>query len=339
MSTGWLDIHAHFSPPGTPEQVHAVWKAMCDDCFTMPAPYEWNLDRTLWHMDQTDVAMQMLSQVTRVHGAPDAASVHSQITESNRYGSSLVQRHPDRFGLLASLPTDSVEAALAELERADELGADGYLLLAPFAGVHLGANALEPLWGELERRGHPILIHPDAHAPASQGRPSPLVEVAFDTARSVIDMLYAGVLRRHPNLLVVLGHTGGAFPALFGRLTRLGTEVWVPNPNGLTQDELREQAKLLYVDTAASSADSLLWPAVHLVGEDHIVYGSDTGTPCTNELNVEEGITELQNSTVLSVGAAETIGRRGFELFPAAARRAGVTVAAGADGTDGSVCS
>ncbi|MET8556643.1 amidohydrolase family protein [Streptomyces sp. NPDC004959] len=329
MPSGWLDIHAHFSPPGTPEQVRAVWQAMYDECFTMPEPYVWNVDRTLWHMDRTGVAMQILSQVPRVHGTPSPESVQAGITASNRYGASLVAEHPDRFGLLAALPTDDVDAAVAELCRADDLGADGYILLAPFSGVHLGAPELEPLWGELERRGNPILIHPDAHAPAAQGRPSPLVEVAFDTARSVIDMLYAGVFRRYPELLVVLGHCGGAFPALSGRITRLGTEVWVPNPNGLTREELREQTARLYVDTAASSADSLLWPAVRLVGEDHIVYGSDNGTPCTSELTVEAGIAELRESTVLRAGAAEAIGRRGFEIFPAAARRAGVTVGAG----------
>lgn len=322
MPNGWLDIHAHFSPPATPEQSRAVWQAMRDDCFTMPEPYVWSVERTLWHMDETDVAMQLLSQVPRVHGAPDPATVHATISASNRYGASLVDAHPDRFGLLAALPTDSVEAALTELGHADELGADGYLLVAPFSDVHLGVRFLEPLWEELEQRGRPILVHPDAHAPASQGRPSPLVEVAFDTARSVIDMLYAGVFRRHPDLVVVLAHAGGAFPALFGRLTLLGTEAWVPNPNGLTQKELREQAARLYVDTAASSADSLLWPAVHLVGQDHVVYGSDNGTPCTSEPVVEEVMHELRNSTVLCPGEAEAIGRRGFELFPDAARRA-----------------
>ncbi|MFK4548143.1 putative TIM-barrel fold metal-dependent hydrolase [Streptomyces tendae] len=324
MATGWFDIHSHFSPPGTAEQARAVWQAMRDEFFLMPEPYVWSADRQLQHMDATGVAMQLLSQVPRVHAGPSLTRVHEAITASNRYGASQVAAHPDRFGLLAALPTDSAESALAEMHRTDALDTDGYLLVAPFAGVHLGASFLEPLWAELERRGKPVIVHPDAHAPGAQGRPSPLVEVAFDTARSAIDMLYAGVLLKHPSLTVVLTHAGGAFPAVSGRLGLLGTEQWVPNPLGLSSEDLAEQAKRLYVDTAASSADSLLGPAVHVVGEDHVVYGSDGGTPCTSEANVETVIAELRKSSVLSPMGAEAIGRRGFSLFPEAARRAAV---------------
>ncbi|MFC9429522.1 amidohydrolase family protein [Streptomyces sp. NPDC056987] len=322
MPTGWLDIHAHFSPPGTPEQVRSVWQAMRDECFLMPDPYVWSAEEALRHMDETGVAMQLLSQVPRVHGVPDPAAVHAGISASNRYGASLVAQRPDRLGLLAALPTDSADSALAELRRTDELGPDGYLLVAPYAGVHLGAGFLEPVWGEIEQRGKAVLVHPDAHAPAAQGRPSPLAEVAFDTARSVIDMLYAGVLLRHPGLLVVLAHAGGAFPSLAGRLELLGTELWVPNPHHVTQSELREQMSRLYLDTAASGSDGLLGPAVHLVGRDHLVYGSDSGTPCTSGSNVKTVIEQLHRSVALGPGFAESVGRRGFDLFPQATRRA-----------------
>jgi 6-methylsalicylate decarboxylase len=321
MNDGWLDVHAHFSAPGNPEQVRALWQAMRDDCFLMPEPYVWAAERALDHMDETGIAMQMLSQVPRTHGVA-SSEVHGRISASNRFGAQVVAAHPDRFGLLAALPTDSIETALAELHRTDALEPDGYLLEAPFAGVHLGATFLEPLWDELEARARPVLVHPDSHAPAAQGRPSPLAEVAFSTARSAIDMIYAGVLLRHPRLVLILAHAGGAFPAMTGRLGLLGTEVWVPNPNRVTQEQMAEQISRLYLDTAASSADTLLWPAVRTVGEAHLIYGSDTGTPCTSEPNVETVIAQLRASTALTPGAADAAGRRGFEIFPDAARRA-----------------
>lgn len=56
---------------------------------------------------------------------------------------------------------------------------------------------------------------------------------------------------------------------------------------------------------------------------------SQPGTPeqarAVSEPNVEDGIEELRTSAVLSSGAAEAIGRRGFDLFSGAARRAGIS--------------
>ena len=71
-----------------------------------------------------------------------------------------------------------------------------------------------------------IFLHPNAYAPSVMGRPTPPVELAFETTRTVVDMLYNGVFRRHPNITWVLAQCGGALPALSGRLLVLGNEDW-----------------------------------------------------------------------------------------------------------------
>jgi predicted TIM-barrel fold metal-dependent hydrolase len=328
MTNEWLDVHAHFAPPASEHAVRAVWQAMREEHFMMPEPYVWQPAAALAHMDATGVAMQLLSQVPRVHGASTPTEVHNRISESNHYGASLAATYPDRFGLLAALPTDDVHAALSELDRATQLGADGFLCEAPYAGVHLGDERLEPLWAELDRRRAVVFIHPDAHAPSAQGRPSPLLEVAFDTARTVVDMLYAGVFRRYQNLTVILAHAGGALPAVAGRLRLLGTEPWVPNPNGITSEEIDQAMCRLYVDVAASGDASLIAPAAGMVGLTHLVYGSDSGTPCTTHDNVSANLRNLFHSASLSKNEIDQVGRAAFDLFPAAAKRAGVTIAA-----------
>lgn len=310
-----IDVHAHFTPPTTPEEREARWHAMREAQFLAPEPYQWTVDGTLDYMDRAGVAMQLLSNIPKT---PDA------LRASNDYGASVVADHPARFGLLAALPTDDPALALAEIERASsELHADGFAVTCHYNGVYLGDASLEPVWAELDRRGSTVFAHPDAYAPASMGRPSPLLEVAFETARTVIDMLYAGVFRRFPNMRLIVAHCGGALPALSGRLHLLGTEAWVPNPNGLTQSEIRDHLARLYLDTAATGTIHTLAPALAMTSPEHIVYGSDSGVPCSTEHTLETNRHAVADFTGLPRDQLEAIGRNALPLFPRAAARVG----------------
>lgn len=260
MAAGWIDIHGHFTPPTSPEDREKRWNAMREAKFMVPEPFEWSPESTLAYLDKAGVAMQMLSNMPKQLNA---------LKESNDYAASLVRKYPSRFGLLAALPTDNPEAALAEIERAThELHTDGFAVTCNYNGIFLGDSSLDPVWAELNRRQAVVFVHPDAYAPASMGRPSPLIEVAFETTRTVVDMLYAGIFRKFPSITFILAHAGGALPVLSGRLKLLGTEPWVPNPNDITQREMQEQLARLYLDTAATAPTGMA-PALHMVSPDH----------------------------------------------------------------------
>ncbi len=285
---------------------------MRDAKFLVPEPFEWSPESTLAYMDKAGVAMQMLSNLPK---ALDA------LRESNDYAASLVRQHPTRFGLLAALPTDNPDAALAEIDRAThQLQADGFAMTCNYNGVFLGDPSLDSVWAELNRYHAVIFVHPDAYAPASMGRPSPLIEVAFETARTVVDMLYAGIFRKFPSITFILAHCGGALPVLSGRLKLLGTEPWVPNPNNITQEEIQEQLGRLYLDTAATAPTGMA-PALHMVPPDHLVYGADCGVPCSTELTMEANRKAVLEYEGLSLSQREDIGRNALCLFPAAAKR------------------
>jgi predicted TIM-barrel fold metal-dependent hydrolase len=134
-----------------------------------------------------------------------------------------------------------------------------------------------------------LVAHPDAYTPGAQGRPSALIEVAFETTRTFTDMLYAGLFRRFPNVTFVVAHCGAALPALSGRITLLGLESWVPNPNGLTATELTAALSRLYLDTAATCPTSLA-AALAMTIPDQLVYGSDCGVPCTSEATMDRNL-------------------------------------------------
>lgn len=233
----------------------------------------------------------------------------------------VVAEHPSRFGLLAALPTDDPDAALSEISRASGLGADGFAVSACFNGVYLGDERLEPVWASLDRRHAVVFVHPNALAPAQLGLPAVLMEVTMETARSVVSMLYAGVFRRYPNVTVILAHCGGALPVLSARLRQLGAQEWVPNPRGITAEEIRQHLSRFYLDTAASGTDASLAPDLDMVPRDHLVYGSDHRVPCSTETTIAATISALRRSALLGGGEADQIGRRGLDLLPSALAR------------------
>ena len=292
---------------------------MQDADWTGPKPPDWNLESTLDYMDRAGFAMQILSNIPRNLEA---------LRSSNDYGASIVRRYPSRFGLLAALPTDDPEAALGEIARGyGMLAADGFAVTCCYNGIYLSDPRLEPVWAELDRREAVVFAHPNAYGPGSFGRPSALLEVAFETTRTVVDMLYAGIFRRYPNFKLVLAHCGAALPALSGRLLLLGTQPWVPNPNHLSSDEMREQLRRLFLDTAMTGSAHTLAPALSMTSCDHVVYGSDCGVPCTVEATALANIKALLNFAGLTSEQIERIGHNAKRLFPEAARRIAGTVA------------
>lgn len=233
LVNGWIDTHAHFYPPEDDDRREARWELMKAAAWQTTEPPTWDPETTLAYMDRTGIAMQLLSNV------PKSAS---ELRASNNHGATLVAEHPTRFGLLAALPTDDCDAALAEVKRAEaELHADGYAVTCRYNGVYLSDVSLEPLWAELDRLRATVFVHPDAYAGAEMGRPPVIIDVAFETARTVTDMLYKAIFRRYPNIRFVIAHCGGALPALSGRLELLGLERWVPNPAHITPSEQEKQ--------------------------------------------------------------------------------------------------
>ena len=314
MANGWIDVHGHFTHPTSPDDRKRRWQSMREAQFLVPKPFEWTPEGTLAYMDKAGIAMQMLSNLPKQLDA---------LKDSNDYAASLVRKYPTRFGLLAALPTDNPDAALAEIDRAtQELHADGFAVTCNYNGVFLGDSSLDPLWSELNHRHAVVFVHPDAYAPASMGRPSPLIEVAFETARTVVDMLYAGTFRKFPHVRFILAHCGGALPVLSGRLKLLGTEPWVPNPNNITQEEIQEQLARLYLDTAATAPTGIA-PALHMVSADHLVYGADCGVPCSTVSTMEANRRAVLEYEGLSKGQRDAIGRNVLSLLLAAAKRLG----------------
>ena len=189
----------------------------------------WSSEAHLELMDRHGIETALLSMSSPgVHFGDDTAA-RRLAREVNEDAAGVVADHPDRFGFFASLPLPDVDGTLDEIAYAiDDLGADGVVLMTNAQGMYLGDESLEPVFAELDRRRAVVFLHPTSPVCWEQsalGRPRPMVEYIFDTARTVTDLLMSGVLERYPNLTVIVPHCGGALPVLADRVNEFMDDV------------------------------------------------------------------------------------------------------------------
>lgn len=260
-----IDIHQHLVPP--------FW---ADYLRQHPSPHrlpEWSPEEALASMDRQGIAKAYLSlSVPGVLPWPagERAEVARQV---NGYTADLVVEHPDRFGNLATLPLPDVDAAIAETAYAFEAqGVDGVIVLTNYGDSYLGDPAFEPLWDELDRRAAVVLVHPDSTSlPDLNGIPAAMVDFPFATTRTAVDMVFKGVLDRHPNVRVVLSHAGGFLPYAAERFVRGGSAL----PGMPGRDHLMAVFRRFYLDTALSTGPLVLPSLLAFADPSHIVFGSD----------------------------------------------------------------
>src|ERR1700755_1005499 len=138
-----IDVHHHFLPPVHRE---ALTK------HKTPAP-KWSVQMSLEDMDKSGIAVSVLSQVQPGSWFGDVQESRSLSRAINEYGAKLVQEHPGRFGLFATITPLDAEGSLKEIEYVfDTLKADAIGLLTSYDGKYLGDASFAPVYAELDRR-------------------------------------------------------------------------------------------------------------------------------------------------------------------------------------------
>ncbi len=311
-----IDVHAHFVPDFYRQALIAAGHARPDGIAGIPS---WDPETAIKVMDDLGVQTAMLSISSPGVHFGDDAQARKLSRQVNEEGARLRRTYSGRFGLLASVPLPDVQGAVAEATYAlDELKADGLVLETNQNGMYLGDEALEPFWSVLDERSAVILIHPTSPACGCSPRldakfPRPAFEFLFDTTRSVIDLVVAGVMKRHSRLKIIVPHAGATLPVLVTRVD-LGLPLLSPPgtpPPPLLRDAMRE----LHFDLAGAPVPQLLQALLQVADESHIHYGSDY--PFTPGPLCDRLLQALEETPLLSEDVWRAVsGENARRLFP-----------------------
>jgi len=187
------------------------------------------------------------------------------------------RKYPGRFWASAAIPLQDTRVAIEVLDHAiNKLGLMGANLPGSVGSdPRIDAARLEPFYARVAELGVPLFLHPtdavfqdmlegyNGALHLSLGR---VIEVSVAASRLIL----SGLMERHPNLKVVLSHTGGALPYQSGRMDKNTKAAKLPHPASTYM-------KRMYTDTVSPHSAGMKF-AIDYYGIDHVMYGTDY--PC-----------------------------------------------------------
>src|SRR5215831_13871982 len=258
---------------------------------------EWfDLDKQLEHMGglghQVDVVCSIgplsvyFSDLPPEEGRDLAIAWNEEMAAAQR-------RYPGRLWASAAVPLTDTQTAIDVLDHAvGTLGLMGVNLPGSVGSdPRIDAERLEPFYQRVEELGIPLFLHPtdvifqdmlDGYNGALHLSLGRVIEVSVAASRLVL----SGLMERHPNLTVVLSHTGGALPYQSGRMDKNTKAAKLPQPAS-------HYLKRMYTDTVSPHAAGMKF-AIDYYGIDHVMYGTDY--PCWDPATALKLLAEIDLS-------------------------------------------
>ena len=136
----------------------------------------------------------------------------------------------------------------------------------------------EPLWQWLDAKSTFVFLHPGTCADPRLAKfyLENLVGNPIETGVAAAHLVMTGVPSRYPRIRFALAHAGGIFTSLVGRMER-GFDTSRPGVDQHVERPL-QAARRFYVDDIAHNPGTLEL-ARQIVGNDHVLYGSDWPFP------------------------------------------------------------
>lgn len=296
---------------------------MIDDRFFREVQQNcWDPQTRMHECDGDHVDVQVLSTVPVMFSywaKPEHALDLSMLLNDHIAG--IVAEYPQRFAGLGTLPMQSPELAIKELERCvKELGLRGVQIGSHINDWNLDEPALFAIYEAAQDLDAAIFVHPwDMMAKEKMPRywlPW-LVGMPAETSLAICSIMFGGVLDRFPNLRFCFAHGGGSFPATIGRIEH-GFHVRPDLVQVNTQTEPRDYLHRLYFDSLVHDPAVLRY-MLEVFSANRIMLGSDYPFPL-GEHHPGELIESMQELTpeirerLLSGTALEFLGLE-RELF------------------------
>ncbi|HEX4067217.1 MAG TPA: amidohydrolase family protein [Acidobacteriaceae bacterium] len=234
-------------------------------------------------MDESGVDVQVLSVTTpALHNLEPEESV-GLARRTNDLIAATIAKHPGRFRGFAVLPTASPSEAALELDRCvTSLGLAGAMVSGRTREKNLDHPDLLPMLAAAAKLGVPIFVHPQIPQRAVRdvyysgfGEPIDTAFAAFglgwhyEAGIQFVRLVLAGVLDKHPNLQIILGHWGEVVLFYLERMTSLGRLAKLQRPVA----EYFQQN--LYVTPSGMWSQSYLQRTLEIVGPERILFSTD----------------------------------------------------------------
>lgn len=233
----------------------------------------------------------------------------------NDHIAGVTQQFPERFVGLGTVPLQSPDLAVKEMERCvEKLG---------FAGIQIGSHVndwnlddenLFPFFEAANELGAALFVHP-WDMMGKEKMPKYwlpwLVGMPAETSLAICSMIFGGIFEKLPRLRVAFAHGGGSFPATLGRIEH-GFHV---RPDLCAVDNKknpRDYIGKFYLDSLVHDA-SMLKYLIELMGERRIAMGSDYPFPLGETMpghliETMHGLSQETREQLLSGTALEWLG-------------------------------
>ncbi|MGC2780925.1 MAG: amidohydrolase family protein [Bradyrhizobium sp.] len=222
------------------------------------------------------------------------------------------RKYPGRFWGSAAVPLVDTGIAVEVVDHAiNKLGLMGVNLPGSVGrDPRIDAERLEPFYARVEELGVPLFLHPtdavfedalDGYNGALHLSLGRVIEVSVAASRLIL----SGMMERHPELKVVISHTGGALPYQSGRMDKNTKAAGLPRPAST-------YIKRMYTDTVTPHALGMKF-AIDYYGVDNVMYGTDypCWDPATCLALIDEiGLSEGDRHKIFYANARRILGLR-----------------------------
>ena len=226
----------------------------------------WDLDARLKLLDQFGDYSQVLSLANpplELLGPPERTAELARLANDGL--AEICGRHLQRFPtFIASLPMNSVDATLKEINRAvKDLGAKGIQVFTNVAGKPLSAPEFRPIFNRMVELDLPVWVHPMrgpqfADYATEQGSEDEIWFTfgwPYETTACMTRLIYSGLFDEMPRVKIITHHMGGMIPYFAGRIALGFKQIFFGAPDRNPGAERlkkppREYFKMLYADTA-----------------------------------------------------------------------------------------